>query len=135
MITFTTSNTKIILTLLNTILFNLVQVAILQLKNMYYAHMTVCHLCSYNTIGKKWKQLTAYQKLMLTKSFQANPYLQYDEMQQHARSLNLSKERIKRWYLKQRHYDRQKGFLAKGEERSTKKMITDNIIQNTVSMC
>ena len=88
---------------------------------MYYAHVTLYHLCSYNIIGKVKKRLTEYQKMMLMKSFQANPYLEDDEMHQYARMLNLSEERIRMWYRHTRHNERQAGFLAKGEECSTKK--------------
>ena len=95
----------------------------------------MCHLRSYNIIGKIRKSLNTFQKLLLTKSFQANPYLEDNEMHQYARLLNLSKERISRWYKKKRCTERQAGFLAKGEKRSDKQFITNNAIQSTVSMC
>ena len=64
--------------------------------------------------GRERKRLTKYQELMLTKSFQGNPFPKDEEMHQQAVLLNLTKERIKRWFVRKRHYIRPAGFRGKG---------------------
>ena len=64
--------------------------------------------------------LTAHQVNTLEKTFQANPYLEINDIHQLARSLNLSEIIIQRWYGKRRFKCRQEGTLGKGQGQSTK---------------
>ena len=67
------------------------------------------------------KQLTTDQEQTLIKSFKAKPYLKRKEKEQLARSLNITEEKITRWYIRRRHLRKRAGLLntPKSEKYST----------------
>ena len=56
-----------------------------------------------------------YQKQILEKRFQANPYLKEEEEHQFSRLLNVSKRRIEQWFMNKRHYAKSEVFICKGD--------------------
>ena len=66
-----------------------------------------------SNLGRKRKDLTPYQKLILVKRFQANAYLEPGEKNQLAESLNMSGESIARWFNARRYNTNRKGLLRK----------------------
>ena len=55
------------------------------------------------TLGKTRKQLTARQKEILMKAFQAKPCLEAQEKHEFATMLNISKEKVEKWFINKRH--------------------------------
>ena len=53
---------------------------------------------------------------MLGECLQGKQNLEKEEIHQIARLLNLSEQRIKRWYEKWKNYSREVGLFAKGEK-------------------
>ena len=77
--------------------------------------------------------MTAYQRKTLMKTFQAKPYVGKDEKHLLAKSLNVSKKRIMKWFEKRRYLLRRKGLPVEfGEEFATKDSININTIKNPV---
>ena len=64
-------------------------------------------------LARKKKNVTPYQKQLLVKRFQANPYLELGEKHQLAESLNMSEESIVSWFSVRRYYTKKKGLLRK----------------------
>ena len=64
-----------------------------------------------------------YQEKVLMESFQAKHYLENEEIHQLAKSLNISKTRINKWYSNRRYTSKTKGLLAEGVEHSTKYLL------------
>ena len=59
--------------------------------------------------------LKEYQRLTLAKSFHSNPYPKKNELDQLARSLNLSNVWIAKWHERERRKKKQTGLIHTGE--------------------
>ena len=75
--------------------------------------MTVFTYEIFSNLESKRKELTPYQKQVLMKRFQANPYLKLGEKHKLAESLNISAKSIDIWFTLRRYWTRKKGLLRK----------------------
>ena len=67
------------------------------------------------TLGKAIKYMTPDQTQILVRRYEANPYLEREERHQLAQLLNVSEERIKRWFKDRRRKETKSGKLRDGE--------------------
>ena len=61
---------------------------------------------------KTRKYLTIYQRQILEKRFQINPYLQKQEGHQLSTLLNVTKSRIEQWFISKRRHTKRKVFIC-----------------------
>ena len=69
-------------------------------------------------LERRWKKLTPNQNKVLSETFQVKPYLKGEEIHQLAKSVNISRKRLMKWFLDRRYDTKKKGFLCEGEESS-----------------
>ena len=67
------------------------------------------------TLGKIRASFTPYQTQVLLKRYEAEPYLELEEIDQLAQSLNISEKKARRWFTNRRARQKEKGILRGGE--------------------